>query len=168
MKDLTAFSPPPSTEMANTTTSLSLKVSCTLCTEGISLWQMVHQVAQKRTTTTLPCRSAERTVSPLASGSSNTGIDVDGLGTVSPSGGFGCSAARRLKGLRVRSIPRIRKSLRCCLLYRGIISPPFRFEHRQHYRVPQRAGHPFYITSSSEKKMPPPDRPCQRLRLPVS
>src|SRR5215510_13952935 len=142
MKDLTAFSPPPSTEMANTITSLSLKVSCTLCTEGISLWQIVHQVAQKRTTTTLPCSSVERKVSPLASGSSNAGIEVDWSGCARPSGSVADPAACMDRELKVRRIPSSRKNLRGCPSYRRIISSPFRFEKRWQYSVPQRASQP--------------------------
>src|SRR5262245_25903180 len=111
---------------------------------------MVHQVAQNRTTMTLPRRSSERTGLPSGAGSSNTGIDVNCPGTASPLGSFGESAAGIGKGLRVRRSPRSRKHprsgriLHCC-----IILSPFRSDERWQYTVPQRACHSFSPGSCS-------------------
>ena len=51
-------------EIASTTTSLGRNRWCAFCTEGISVTQVCHQVAQNRITTTLPRCAARSSAMP--------------------------------------------------------------------------------------------------------
>src|SRR6266850_6721610 len=125
MYGLTAFSPLPSIEIGRMTTSLSLSVSVTLCTEGFSRWQVGHQVAQNRTTTTLSFRADASNPLPCRPGSENAGIGVAGLTAASPIGGSGVSPV---------AVPSVNPSTRTRLArdnqvsrpswHRTFISPP--------------------------------------------
>src|SRR5262249_31536674 len=86
MNGFTSFAPPSSIEIVRILIFLPWNSVKALCTEGISALQIVHQVAQNRSSSTFPRKSPEWTVLPLRSARLNAGIAWRSCIAVKPPG----------------------------------------------------------------------------------